>query len=242
MTTPPADLPSLRSSTADLLRGLADERWSEPDVRAPSLLPGWTRGHLLTHLARNADGITRTLSGALRGEVLARYPDGPTGRAADIEAGAARPVAELLLDVQASADRLDETFAAVADADGWLLSCDECPAGEYVARRWREVEIHRVDLGGGYGAHDWPAQFVHQLLPTLLGDLEARLPDGTAVVLEIDAGDSTTGELGGSVWTCGAGEPVAVSAPDWAVLAWLLGRAGAAGDALASAPELSPWL
>ena len=157
MTTALAELAPLRSSTADLLRGLADEQWSDADVHAPSLLPGWTRGHVLTHLARNADGIALTLSGALRGERLARYPDGPAGRNADIEAGAGRSLAEQLLDVQQSADQLDRLFAAVDDANGWDLPCDDRTAGEYVGARWREVEIHRVDLGGGYGAPDWPA-------------------------------------------------------------------------------------
>ena len=242
MTTPLAELAALRSSTADLLRGLADEQWSDADVRAASLLPDWTRGHVLTHLARNADGIARTLSGALRGEHLARYPDGTAGRNADIEAGTGRPLAEQLLDVQQSADRLDRLFAAVAEADGWGLECDDRTAGAYVAGRWREVEIHRVDLGGSYGAADWPAAFVRYLLPSLLAGLDDRVPDGTAVRIEITPERSATTDLGGSVWTCGDGEPTAVTGPDWAVLAWLLGRPAAAGGQLAGAPELSRWL
>ena len=30
---------------------------TDPDLRVPSMLPGWTRGHVLAHLARNADGM-----------------------------------------------------------------------------------------------------------------------------------------------------------------------------------------
>jgi maleylpyruvate isomerase len=242
MTTSPPEFAALRSSTADLLRGLTDERWSDADVHSPSLLPDWTRGHVLTHIARNADGIARTLSGALRGERLERYPDGVAGRNADIEAGAGRPVGELLLDVEQSADRLDRLFAAVADQDGWDLECDDRTAGEYVSGRWREVEIHRVDLGGSFGASDWPAAFVRYLLPQLLAGLDERVPAGTAVRIEVTPEDSVTTDLGGSVWTCGDGEPAAVTGPDWAVLAWLLGRSAAAGDRLANAPELSRWL
>jgi maleylpyruvate isomerase len=242
MTAPLAELAALRSSTADLLRGLAGEQWSDADAHAPSLLPDWTRGHVLTHIARNADGIARTVSGALRGEHLARYPDGAAGRNADIEAGAGRPIAELLLDVQQSADRLDRVLAAVADADSWHLECDDRTAAEYVVGRWREVEIHRVDLGGSYGASDWPAAFVRYLLPSLLSGLDDRVPDGTAVRIEVTPEGSVTTDLGGSVWTCGDGEPTAVTGPDWAVLAWLLGRPAAAGDQLANAPELARWL
>ena len=37
-------------------RLLATARTLDDDaVRAPSPLPGWTRGHVLTHVARNAD-------------------------------------------------------------------------------------------------------------------------------------------------------------------------------------------
>ena len=36
--------------------------------------PGWTVGHVLAHLARNADGHTRRLEGALKGREVARYP------------------------------------------------------------------------------------------------------------------------------------------------------------------------
>jgi maleylpyruvate isomerase len=242
MTAPLAELAALRSSTADLLRGLADEQWSDADAQAPSLLPDWTRGHVLTHVARNADGIARTVSGALRGEHLARYPDGAAGRNADIEAGAGRPVADLLLDVQQSADRLDRVLAAVADADGWGLECDDRIAGAYVSGRWREVEIHRVDLGGRYGASDWPAAFVRYLLPSLLSGLDDRVPGGAAVRIEVTPEDSVTTDLGGSVWTCGDGAPTTVTGPDWAVLAWLLGRPSAAGTHLSGAPELARWL
>jgi hypothetical protein len=37
-------------------------------------------------------------------------------------------------------------LGAVADADGWELATEDRPAREYVVRRWRAVEIHRVDF------------------------------------------------------------------------------------------------
>ena len=42
------------------------------------------------------------------------------------------------------------------------------PAIRLIGMRWREVEIHRVDLADGYGPGDWPASFVAPLLPSLL--------------------------------------------------------------------------
>ena len=100
MSAPAASLAALRTSTAALVRGIDAEQWADEDARAPSLLPNWSRGHVLTHIARNADGIARAMSGALRGEVVRRYPNGTAGRNADIEAGAVRSVAELAADVR----------------------------------------------------------------------------------------------------------------------------------------------
>src|SRR6266705_1335568 len=180
MSTTEQQLAALRASTADLLAGIEAEQWSDTDMRAPSLLPNWTRGHVLTHIARNADGITATLAGALRGEIVLRYPDGPAGRAADIEDGAGRSAVELVDDVRESTARIDRLFGAVADADGWDLPSDTRPARAWVKARWKEVEVD---------------------------------PDG-----------STTTDLGGTVWTAGSGDPVVVRGPDWALLAWLVGR------------------
>ena len=63
---------------------------SGADPALPSLLPEWTRGHVLTHIARNADSFVRVLEAARRGEVVTQYEGGVASRNADIEAGASR--------------------------------------------------------------------------------------------------------------------------------------------------------
>jgi maleylpyruvate isomerase len=240
MPEPTAFLPALRASTADLLQGLDAEQWSDVDVTAPSLCEGWTRGHVLTHIARNADGIGATLAGALRGEVVARYPDGWEARNLAINAGADRPMAVLLTDVRESAERLDRVFAAVADVDGWQLPTDQGhPAEHWVDWRWREVEIHRIDLAGDYGPRRWPPLLVSHLLPTVGAGLADRVD--SAVRVTVTASDSLSAELVGTVWEVGEGNPVEVSGPDWAVLAWLLGRPSAAASSLSAVPRLGKW-
>lgn len=234
-----AELATLRASTQAMLDGFTAEGWSDADMRAPSLLPDWTRGHLLTHIARNADGITRTVNGALRGERLARYPNGQVGRNADIEAGAGRSAEELLADVRDSAARLDEAFAAVEAADGWALECDDRSAGRYLTARWREVEIHHVDAGGSYTPDKWPAGFVSYLLPRLADQLSSRTSEPLQVEVAVDG--SLTTDLPGRTWSTGPGGPLVIG-PDWAVLAWVLGRPSVAAAALSTTPELSPWL
>ena len=81
-------LAQVRSATAGLLDWLEQLRFTDEDVRQPSLLPGWTRAHVLAHIAQNADGISRTLDGVLRSEVVKRYPGGMDARDDAIEAGA----------------------------------------------------------------------------------------------------------------------------------------------------------
>jgi maleylpyruvate isomerase len=239
MTPPTAMLATLRTSTVGLLRGVDAERWTDDEVLAPSLLPGWTRGHVLAHLARSADGISRTLAGALRGERVPRYPGGSAGRAADIEAGSTRGFAELTADVRESADRLDRLFAAIADADGWDLPTEDLPAREYVVRRWREVEIHRVDLAGAYTADQWPAEFVDHLLPQAVSDIADQ--GAGPLRIEVAPDGSVTSDLGGRVWTVGTGRPTVVTGPDWALVAWLIGRPAATAGALSEMPELPTW-
>ena len=82
------------------------------DVAAPSLLPGWSRAHVLTHLARNADGFVNLLTSARTGEAIPMYAS-PEARAADIDAGAGRGPADLLDDLRRSGQRFDAAVAAM---------------------------------------------------------------------------------------------------------------------------------
>jgi maleylpyruvate isomerase len=96
---------------SELERLLADIRaLGDDETKAPSALQGWTRGHVLTHLARNADAQGRLLNGALRNERVEQYHGGLAGRAAEIERGADRPAAALVDDVERSAERLAATW------------------------------------------------------------------------------------------------------------------------------------
>jgi maleylpyruvate isomerase len=241
MSEPTAYLLALRASTADLIKQLTALHWSDADVAAPSLCPGWTRGHVLTHLARNADGISDTLAGALRGELVKRYPGGWDARNAAIDEGAGRPYAALLVDVRESAERLDRVLGAIGDADGWGLPTDQdSPAEAWVYRRWREVEIHRVDLAADYTPEAWPPLFVGEMLADAISALDERVSGGAVRVVVAEDG-SVVPDLVGKQWTAGSGEPVEVRGPDWAILAWLVGRDAVVGDALSAAPALSDW-
>ncbi len=149
-------------------------RVTDEQVRSPSLLPGWTIGHVLTHLARNAEGHTRRLEGALRGEDVPRYPGGTVQRDREIEEGAPRPAAGIIADLESAQRALERAWERSAAA-GWPSPDPSRPTTSSPARRLEEVEMHHVDLGLGYQPADWPGDYVAWALPTLLATVPSRL-------------------------------------------------------------------
>lgn len=137
-------------------------RMTEEEVRAPSLLPGWTRGHVITHVARNADGLRNLLTWARTGVVTPAYAS-QEARNAEIEEGAHRPVDILLADVAESAAAFNAEAASLSD-DDWKAEVDVLGGPKFAAdliipRRLAEVELHHTDLGTGYKASDWLRDF-----------------------------------------------------------------------------------
>jgi maleylpyruvate isomerase len=120
-------------------------------ARSASTLPGWSVGHVLTHVARNADSLLWRLDGAAQGEVRDQYPGGLTQRAADIEAGAGRPAAELVADVARTSAAVERAMADLA-APAWDAPSRTSrgvveSSRDAVLSRWREVVVHHGDLG-----------------------------------------------------------------------------------------------
>src|SRR6266705_1118089 len=136
---------------------------TDPDLRVPSMLPGWTRGHVLAHVARNADGMRNALAGVRTGQDRPAYASAEA-REAGIEQGAGRRASELAADLADSAMAL-RTVARQLPDEGWqvpvrmLDTAAFFPAAELLTRRLVEVELHHCDLGAGYGPADWPAAF-----------------------------------------------------------------------------------
>jgi maleylpyruvate isomerase len=216
---------------------------SDAQAREPSLLPGWTRGHVLSHIARNADGMVNLLSWARTGTETPMYASAESG-VADVEAGAGRPVADLAADVRGSAVRF-AAEAAATPGDAWAvpvraLNGPPFPARQVLDRRLSEVEIHHVDLAAGYAPSDWPADFVADALPRVADSFTGRddapcclvWPEGAPRGYRIGPADP-------------ASPPVVVHGPPADLLAWLLGRDSGAGlrvsDPADGAPVLPAW-
>jgi maleylpyruvate isomerase len=230
-------LAAIDKSTDRLLARLVDI--DDETVRAPSVLPGWNRAMVITHLARNADGMVGMLEGARRGEVVHQYPHGRDGRTGDIEAGRDRGAADAVADLAAAVGRLATTGRALTPAE-WERDAEafsgtghdrRFPVWQMLVSRRREVEVHHLDLDLGYRPSDWPKDFVASELALAGADLDRRLRPGSALRLIATDG---LGE-----WRAGpdrAGEEV-VEAPGGQLLAWLLGRPCTVPDP----PDLAAW-
>jgi len=219
-------------ATARFLGALSD--LGDEHVRAPSLLPGWTRGHVVTHLARNADALTNVLHGAEAGETGAMY-ESQDQRDAEIEAGAGRSAAALRADAVAACGRwvqaANEIHRSHLDAPAWRLPGGETwPAYRVGAMRWTEVEVHHADLGLDYAARDWPPAFVAHLMKRRRRELTED-----SVPLRWRATDT------GEEWSSGDGPEVTGTASDLAW--WLLGRGSGEGLACSEGqlPEIGRW-
>ncbi|MFG2607961.1 maleylpyruvate isomerase family mycothiol-dependent enzyme [Streptomyces sp. NPDC048514] len=222
------DLACVREATEGLLTAVAE--MDNVSLAEPSRLPGWSRGHVLAHLARNADALVNVLQGR------PMYASAE-GRDADIERDAPRPLDVQLADLRESAAR----FRAVGDAPAdWARTVElrngvTDSASRVPFRRWAEVELHHVDLGIGYELEDLPEEFTRRET-----DFLARRFSGHAGVPATLVTDGT------HTWRTGrtADEPeVTVSGRPAELVGWLAGRRdGAAldvrGGALPKLPAL----
>jgi maleylpyruvate isomerase len=201
------------------------EALDDDAVRAPSALPGWTVGHVLTHVARNADAYTNLLTWARTGVETPAYAT-PTARTEGIEAGAGRPLAEQIADLREAHERFADAAAAMP-AEAWTVHLP--PTGASAAAvpwaRLREVEVHHVDLGRDYSPEDWSDAFALRLLREIVGGVTDKSfslvlrPHGMEHPLTIGTAD---------------GAPT-VGGPTRSIAAWLAGR-GAGAD-LTVSPE-----
>ncbi len=230
MTDHVHDLDALREATARLLS--ATEKLDDSELSRPSRLPGWSRGHVIAHLSRNADALVNVLQGR------PMYADSET-RDRDIERDAPRPQAEQLADLAESAAGFVAAAAAPADwsrtvamRNGVTDSASRIPF-----RRRVEVELHHVDLGAGYELEDLPDEFTAREI-----DFLAERFAGHPEVVSTGVADET-----GRFWTTGGGREgfsvvVRGTAPE--LLGWLSGRRdGSAltvegGQALPALPPL----
>ncbi len=160
-------------------------------ARRPSLLPGWSVGHVLTHIARNADSVVWRLEGAAHGELRDQYPGGVAQRRADIEAGAGRPAAALATDVRHTSAAVVQVMAglpaAAWDAPSRTSRGVVESSRDVILSRWREVVVHHGDLD--LGPVPLPPALVEAWLPRELPRLAERTDPARLLQWIVGRGD-----------------------------------------------------
>ena len=236
----------VNEATRRLLAGL--DSLTEADAGRPSLCPGWTVGHVLTHIARNGDGLRRGAEGARRGEAVPMY-DSAEARDHEIDAGAGRPMTELVADVTSSAAGLSEVWSAMSTAD-WDRAT--APSLRHAAPE-RHTDDAAVRVGDpsrrsrGPVPARWVAGFArgpHSLQRGPAARPAARRR-GTAGARHRQRRALECGCRGGAGAAGAGARRVAVAGPSWAIAAWLVGLRGPVADVLTvtggELPLLKPW-
>ena len=213
-------------------------RLDDTDFSGPSLLPGWSRGHVLAHAARNADALVNLLTWARTGVETPMYAS-PEARDAGIADAARLPAPGLRTVVLAAAARLAAVVQDMPDAH-WSTEVRTAqgrtvPASEVPWMRCREAWVHVVDLDAGVTFADVPEDVQVALLGDVFETWERRgqLPD-----IVVSAGERH--------WGRGA---LAVAGPLSCVTAWVTGRSAGNGHDVVSGlsadgplPALPAWL
>ena len=224
-------LDGLTEATQRLVRTV--DSLSEEALAEPSVLPGWSRAHVVAHLTLNAEALAGVLTGIKEGEEVPMYAS-QEARDADIDDLAAVGPTELRGRFLAATTLFQDAVVAVPEG-GWVGDFRRLASGgQRLARiaipgmRHREVEIHHADLGAGYGPGDWPAEFLGEMFDRAVHDRS----DGPGALIRTPEGETRLG--------VGDGPVVSGSRVDltW----WLLGRGN--GEGLAAdphLPELGAW-
>jgi maleylpyruvate isomerase len=205
------------------------------DVHGASRLAGWSRGHVLSHLARNADALVNLLDWARTGAESRMYSS-PTERADGIDEGADRELPEQLADLAAANARFLQAASSVEPVrrSFTVLSGQgrEIPAHEVPWLRVRETWLHHVDHDAGYDIDALPDAVAWALTADVAGWMSSR----TQATADLASKFGTIRLGPGSVATVIEGSPQRIAG-------WLTGRSGTSGLTSADViPELPPWL
>jgi maleylpyruvate isomerase len=170
------------------------------EIREASALDGWSRQHVLTHLARNADALGNLCDWARTGVETPMYVDSES-RDRDIDHGARRPeraaVDDLLRSLRGYEAKLallprDAWSATVRTAQGRVLRATAIPW-----LRVRELWVHAVDLRLGFGFSDVPTALAEALLDDAIATIDARGATEHVVLSAVGSGRAWVLEAGG---------------------------------------------
>lgn len=204
---------------------LSEQAWQEP-----SRLPGWTRAHVATHLARNADAMVRAVDAVLMGRRGLMY-DSAEDRMLALERGSERSGLDLQIDLDTSAGRLNRRFNVLESVPDDLM-VELTPgnlfrAGLLPLIRLNEVVLHHIDLDSGFEVDNIDPVIARWLLTwNALG-----ANDGHARSIRLVSDSGLSFDLGPA-----SAAPELIRGSDGLLLGWLTGRLRPDLDAELPAP------
>lgn len=168
------DLRLVRQGTAFFAKIL--DELPDDDFVLPSLLPDWSRSHVIAHVGYNARALHNLMEWASTGVEHPMYGSAEA-RDLEIEQGSTLSPHELRTLYRQSAADLDAAWAAMTDT-GWNSEVRGrsglIPASKTLWMRSREVWLHAVDLDAGANFSDLPAGFLSHLLADVLNTWRGR--------------------------------------------------------------------
>ncbi|MEC3918297.1 maleylpyruvate isomerase family mycothiol-dependent enzyme [Nocardia sp. CDC160] len=221
------------------------ETLTDAEIAGESLIPPWTRGHVIAHVCRAGDSLVRLLTWARTGIETPQYASMEV-RAEEIEAGAGRPVAEQLDDLVASAQRFADAVRSLTPT-AWNRAV-RARTGELrtpeaiVPMRLRELEIHHADLNAGYSFSDIPEPAARWILEDMADAFARREHASPALLLRATDTDfcrDLTGDRRAAT--------VEIAGAQADLLGWLSGRipaerAGLTADRTGRIPPAPTWI
>lgn len=212
--------------------GFSDDDWA-----APSLLPGWSRAHVVAHLALNGEALHGVLLGVLEREPVPMY-ESQEQRDRDIEELATAEPADLRERLLSVLTTFQEAMVAMP-RDAWAGRFERTPGGQQLPldalplMRVREIEIHHADLGAGYTADQWPHTFAEVVVDGMVKRLD---PEPAFRVTPLDSERSwEVGEVGE--------QSAIVTGPVTQLAWWLTGRdpGGQVSCSRGELPTIGAW-
>ena len=202
-------------------------------IRADSLCQGWTRAHVLSHIARNADALANLVSWAITGIPVAMYAS-PESREADIQEGSTRGAREILTDLSESAARFASAAPRLAgppeQVEVEMRHGRTVPGSRLPTLRLMEVVFHHADLDAGYTFADADPGFVRRAI----GNAAERMRSGSPGLSVLLVGDDAQS------WKLGEGAQE-VAGTNAALLSWLARGHDGGVTSEQPLPQLPAW-
>jgi len=179
-----SDLSRLGRETEMFLATVAS--LSDDEMAAASLCAGWSRAHVIAHVAASGHALVRLIDWAATGEELPLYASAEA-RADAISALAALPREELLGELRTSAEHFGEQAQRLAGtlvAPEVHINGSPLPATSIVALRIAEVVVHHHDLDTAWTIEEADPDSLLNGIEAVVRSLRAKGAPGMTLVTE----------------------------------------------------------